>query len=437
MKVRIGGLLMAKVTFIGAGSVIFAKQVMADILTFSELQDITFSLMDIDAERLRIAELMAKQFSEKSGGKARVETTMDRRVALKEADYVIHAIQVGGHEATLLDFDIPRKYGLKQTIADTIGVGGVFRGLRTIPPLLDLLRDMEEICPDAYLLNYSNPMAILSLAALKSSGIKFVGLCHSVQQTSEKLAKYLNVPWEETNYQVAGINHMAWFLKFEHKGRDLYPELVKCLEKEAIYNDNKVRFEMMRRLGYFVTESSEHMAEYVPYFIKNENLIKKYDIPIDEYVHRSIRNMNRFEDTKSALEKGEDIEVKLSHEYAAYIIHSLETGYERSFNGNVLNTGLITNLPDKCCVEVPCLVNRNGFQPIYIGELPPQLAALNQTNINVQQLVVEGVLKGKKDYIYHAVMMDPHTSSVLSLDEIWNMTDELFEAHARFMPILK
>lgn len=428
---------MAKVTFIGAGSVIFAKQVMSDILSFPELQDITFSLMDIDCERLRIAELMAKQFSKKTGGKARIETTMDRRTALKGADYVIHTIQVGGHEATLLDFDIPRKYGLKQTIADTLGVGGIFRGLRTIPPLLDLLKDMEEICPSAYLLNYSNPMAILSLVALKSSSIKSVGLCHSVQHTSEKLANYLNVPWGETNYLVAGINHMAWFLKFEHKGTDLYPELFKCLEKEEIFNDDKVRFEMMRRLGYFVTESSEHMAEYVPYFIKNDDLIKKYNIPIDEYIRRSIRNQNRFEDTKSTLEKGEDIEVKLSHEYAAYIIHSLETGYERSFNGNVLNTGLITNLPDKCCVEVPCLVNRNGFQPIYIGDLPPQLAALNITNINVQQLVVEGVLKCKKDYIYNAVMMDPHTSSVLSLDDIWKMTNEMFDAHAHLMPVLK
>ncbi len=428
---------MAKVTLIGAGSVIFAKQVMADILSFPELQDITFSLMDIDAERLRVAGLMAKQFSEKRGGKARVETTMDRKEALKGADYVVHAIQVGGHEATLFDFDIPRKYGLKQTIADTIGVGGVFRGLRTIPPLLDLLKDMEEICPDAYLLNYSNPMAILSLAALKSSGIKYVGLCHSVQHTSEKLAKYLEVPWEETNYFVAGINHMAWFLRFEHKGRDLRPLLFKCLEKLEIYNDNKVRFEMMRRLGYFVTESSEHMAEYVPYFIKREDLIGKYDIPIDEYVRRSIRNMNRFEDTKKTLESGNDIEVKLSHEYAAYIIHSLETGHERSFNGNVLNTGLITNLPADSCVEVPCLVNRNGFQPVYVGKLPPQLAALNMTNINVQQLAVEGALSHKKDYIYHAVMMDPHTSSELSLDEIWGMVDELFEAHGNLLPKFK
>lgn len=428
---------MPKVTFIGAGSVIFAKQVMADILSFNELQDITFSLMDIDVERLRIAGLMAKQFSEKNGGKAVVRTTTDRREALKGADYVIHAIQVGGHEATLLDFDIPRKYGLKQTIADTLGVGGVFRGLRTIPPLLDLLRDMEEICPNAYLLNYSNPMAILSLAAVKSSGIKYVGLCHSVQQTSEKLAEYLGLPYKEVNFFVAGINHMAWFLRFEHKGRDLYPDLFKCLDKAEAYNDNKVRFEIMRRFGYFVTESSEHMAEYVPYFIKREELIGKYDIPIDEYLRRSIRNLGRFEETKAVLESGNDIEAKLSHEYAAYIIHSLETGYERSFNGNVLNTGLIENLPADSCVEVPCLVNRNGFQPVSVGKLPSQLAALNQTNINVQQLAVEGALKGKKEYIHHAVMLDPHTSSVLTLDEIWNMVNELFEAHAHLLPDFK
>ena len=428
---------MAKVTFIGAGSVIFAKQVMADILSFGELQDITFSLMDIDAERLRVAELMAKQFSRRIGGRAKIETTMDRRTALKDADYVIHAIQVGGHEATLFDFDIPRKYGLKQTIADTLGVGGVFRGLRTIPPLLDLLRDMEEICPDAYLLNYSNPMAILSLAALKSSGIKYVGLCHSVQQTSEKLAEYISVPYSEINYVVAGINHMAWFLKLEHKGKDLYPQLFDCLDKPEIYGDNKVRFEIMRHFGYFVTESSEHMAEYVPYFIKREELIGKLDIPIDEYVRRSVRNIGRFEDTKATLESGKDLETKLSHEYAAYIIHSLETGYERSFNGNVINNGLIENLPADSCVEVPCLVNKNGFQPVAVGKLPTQLAALNQTNISVQQLAVEGALKGKKEYIYNAVMMDPHTSSVLTLDEIRNMTDELFEAHAHLLPAFK
>lgn len=428
---------MAKVTFIGAGSVIFAKQVMADILSFSELQDITFSLMDIDAERLKVAELMAKQFSRKTGGKARIETTMNRREALKDADYVIHAIQVGGHDATLLDFDIPRKYGLKQTIADTLGVGGVFRGLRTIPPLLELLRDMEEVCPDAYLLNYSNPMAILSLAAIKTSGIKYVGLCHSVQQTSEKLANYLNLPYSEINYVVAGINHMAWFLKLEYKGRDLYPDLFKCLDKADVYGDNKVRFEIMRHFGYFVTESSEHMAEYVPYFIKREELISKLDIPIDEYVRRSVRNMGRYEDTKNTLEKGGDIEAKLSHEYAAYIIHSLETGFERSFNGNVINGGLIENLPSDSCVEVPCLVNKNGFQPIAVGKLPAQLAALNQTNINVQQLAVEGALSGNKEYIYHAVMMDPHTSSVLTLDEIRSMVDELFAAHAHLLPDFK
>lgn len=428
---------MTKVTFIGAGSVIFAKQVMADILSFSELQDITFSLMDIDAERLRVAGLMAEQFSQKIGGKAKIETTMNRRDALKDANYVIHTIQVGGHEATLFDFDIPRKYGLKQTIADTLGVGGVFRGLRTIPPLLDLLRDMEEICPDAYLLNYSNPMAILSLAGMKSSGIKQVGLCHSVQQTSEKLAGYLDLPYKEINYVVAGINHMAWFLRLEHKGKDLYPDLFKCLDKAEIYGDNKVRFEIMRHFGSFVTESSEHMAEYVPYFIKREELISKFDIPIDEYVRRSVRNLGRYEDTKTTLENGQEIETKLSHEYAAYIIHSLETGFERSFNGNVINKGLIENLPADSCVEVPCLVNKNGFQPIAIGKLPTQLAALNQTNINVQLLAVEGALSGKKDLIYQAVMMDPHTSSVLTLDEIRSMVDELFEAHKQFLPAFK
>ena len=427
---------MAKITFIGAGSVIFANQVMADILSFPELQDSSFSLMDVDAERLRVAKLMAEQFSRKHGGRAKIEATLDRRKALAGADYVVHAIQVGGHEATLKDFDIPRKHGLKQTIGDTLGVGGVFRGLRTAPPLLALLRDMEAICPNAYLLNYSNPMAILSLAAMKSSGIKYVGLCHSVQNTTETLSRYLGIPWKETNYLVAGINHMAWFLRFEYKGRDLYPALFACLEKPEIYNDNKVRFEMLRRLGYFVTESSEHMAEYVPYFIKQEELIQKFDIPIDEYVRRSVRNLGRFETTKKTLEEGRDLKLTLSHEYAAYIIHSLETGFERSFNGNVMNAGLIDNLPAESCVEVPCLVNRNGFQPVHVGSLPPQLAALNVTNVNVQQLAAEAILKGKKEHVYHAVMLDPLASSVLSLDGIWAMVDELFAAHEDLLPPL-
>ncbi len=428
---------MSKIVMIGAGSVIFAKHLMVDILSFPELRDSTISLVDIDPVRLKTAKLMVQRVAEAVGSNAVIQATMDRREALKDADYVINAVQVGMHEATLTDFNIPRKYGLKQTIGDTIGVGGVFRGLRTIPVLLDICREMEELCPDALLLNYTNPMAILTLAVARGSGIKAVGLCHSVQHTAAGLSEYINAQLNEVSYRVAGINHMAWFLEFRHNGGDAYPRLFKAMEDPAIFGRDKVRFEMMKRLGYFVTESSEHMAEYVPYFIKRDDLIERFDIPIDEYLRRSEKNLGTFEETRRSLEKGEPIEIERSEEYAAFIIHSMETGVERSFNGNVLNTGLITNLPQDSCVEVPCLVNKAGVQPCHVGALPPQLAAMNRTNINVQQLTVEAALTGKREYVYHAVMMDPHASSVLSLDEIWAMVDELIEAHGDLLPKLK
>lgn len=428
---------MPKIVMIGAGSVIFAKDLMVDILSFPELRGSTISLVDIDPIRLKTAKLMVQRVAEAVGSNAAIEATMDRREALKNADYVINAVQVGMHEATLTDFHIPRKYGLKQTIGDTIGVGGVFRGLRTIPVLLDICREMEELCPDALLLNYTNPMAILTLAVAQGSGIKAVGLCHSVQHTAARLSEYIGAPLKEVSYRVAGINHMAWFLEFRHNGEDAYPRLFAAMGDPAIFGRDRVRFEMMRRLGYFVTESSEHMAEYLPYFIKRDDLIEKFDIPIDEYLRRSERNLERFEETRQSLEKGEPIKIERSEEYAAFIIHSMETGVERSFNGNVLNTGLITNLPQDSCVEVPCLVNKAGIQPCHVGALPPQLAAMNRTSINVQQLTVEAALTSKREYVYHAVMMDPHTSSVLSLDEIWAMVDELIEAHGDLLPQFK
>ncbi|MCL4515450.1 MAG: alpha-glucosidase/alpha-galactosidase [Firmicutes bacterium] len=428
---------MSKIVMIGAGSVIFTKHLMVDILGFPELRGSTISLVDIDPIRLKTAKLMVQRVAEAVGSNAAIEATMDRREALKNADYVINAVQVGMHEATLTDFNIPRKYGLKQTIGDTIGVGGVFRGLRTIPVLLDICREMEELCPDALLLNYTNPMAILTLAVARGSGIKAVGLCHSVQHTAARLSEYISAPLNEVSYRVAGINHMAWFLEFRHDGGDAYPRLFKAMEDPAIFGRDKVRFEMMKRLGYFVTESSEHMAEYVPYFIKRDDLIERFDVPIDEYLRRSEKNLETFEETRQSLERGEPVEIERSEEYAAFIIHSMETGVERSFNGNVLNTGLITNLPQDSCVEVPCLVNKAGVQPCHVGALPPQLAAMNRTNINVQQLTVEAALTGKREYVYHAVMMDPHASSVLSLDEIWAMVDELIEAHGELLPKFK
>lgn len=423
-----------KVTIIGAGSVVFAKRLISDILSYPELKETTFALTDINEERLQTAEKMVKSLVEQNGNLARVEAYSDRKTALSGASYVINLIQVGMHESTLLDFEIPKKYGLKQTIADTLGVGGVFRGLRTIPVLLDICRDMEEVCPDAYLLNYTNPMAMLMLAVQKASPINSVGLCHSVQNTADELASYLNIPVQELDYKVAGINHMAWFLELKRNGQNLYPDLFAAMENEAIFVKDKVRFEMMSRLNYFITESSEHMSEYVPYFIKRESLINDFDIPIDEYIRRSEENLKHFVETKKKIERNESIEVEPSHEYGAPIIHSIETGVNREIWGNVLNTNLITNLPANSCVEVPCLVNKRGIQPVHIGDLPPHLAAMNMTNINVQQLVVEAVLTGNVDYVYQAVMLDPHASSVLSLDEIWNMTKDLLDAHGDRLP---
>lgn len=425
---------MAKITIIGAGSVVFAKRLVSDVLSYPALEESTFALHDINSIRLQTAEKMVQAIVKENGNKASVTANDNRREALKDADYVINLIQVGMHDSTLIDFEIPKKYGLNQTIADTLGVGGIFRALRTIPVVLEICRDMEDVCPKAMLLNYTNPMAMILLAIQKETSIKSVGLCHSVQNTTEELASYLNLPAEELDIKVAGINHMAWFLELKHKGKDLYPELYKAMENEEVYKQDKVRFEMMKRLNYFITESSEHLSEYTPYFIKDKKLVEQFDIPIDEYIKRSEDNLVKFEETKSKIENNEPFPGETSHEYGAPIINSMETGQNIEIWGNVLNTHLITNLPENACVEVPCLVNKRGIQPTHIGDLPPHLAAMNMTNINVQQLTVEAVLTGNIDYVYQAVMLDPHTSSVLSLDEIWAMTTELIAAHGDRLP---
>ena len=433
---------MAKIALIGAGSVVWARRMMMDILSFDELGDSTLALMDVDPVRLDTSKQTVERLVAQLGAPARVEASLDRREAVRGADYVIFAVQMGMHDATLLDFKIPRRYGLKQTNADTLGVGGIFRGLRTIPVLLGLLRDMEEVCPNALLLNYVNPMSILCLAAERatSGGIKTVGLCHSVQGTARQLARYIGADLADVGYRVAGINHMAWFMDFTVNGKDAYPQLWEALETPDVYAKDKVRFEMMRRTGYFVTESSEHMAEYVPYFIKRDALVREFDIPIDEYVTRSARNLEKFEDTRREVQSGAPIEMKLSHEYAAFIIKAIETNQDWSFNGNVPNSmdrrsaALIPNLPADSIVEVPCLVNRAGLQPCHTGELPAQLAGLNRSHITVHQLAVEAALEGNRDALYQAVMLDPHTASVLSLDEIWRMTDDLIEAHGDALP---
>ncbi len=460
---------MAKIAFIGAGSTVFAKNLMGDILSFPELADSTISLMDIDPGRLKTSEGVAHKINQMLGARATIEATTDRRAALDGADYAICMIQVGGYKpSTVIDFDIPKKYGLRQTIADTLGIGGIMRALRTIPVLLDIAHDMEELCPDALFINYVNPMAMNQWALSRGSKIKTVGLCHSVPHTAYELSRDIGVPVENINYVVAGINHMAFYLKFEDKttGEDLYPKIRRVVEEGRVPDWNRVRYDMFTRLGYFVTESSEHLSEYVPWFIKHDrpDLIERYNIPLDEYIERCEALILGWEFLETHYQAGRTVseaeirellkdahpmptikegmiygmmnfdKVERSVEYGSGIIHSIETGTPRTIYGNVPNTGLITNLPAGCCVEIPCLVDANGIQPTYIGPLPPQLAALMQTNINVQALTVEAALTRKREHIYHAAMLDPHTGAELSLDQIWSMVDELIAAHGDWLP---
>jgi alpha-galactosidase len=351
--------------------------------------------------------------------------------------------QIGGYQpGTVIDFDIPKKYGLRQTIGDTLGIGGIMRALRTIPVFLDICADMEELCPNVTFLQYVNPMAMNCWAISRASPIKTVGLCHSVQGTAEALAQDLGMPIDEINYRCAGINHMAFYLRFERNGEDLYPRLRDVAESGTFgrrYRNlaDKVRYEVLRRTGYFVTESSEHFSEYVPWFIKRDrpDLIEQYEVPLDEYLTRCEIQIAEWEAARAAFERGElQITHQRSNEYGALIIHSMETNTPRVIYGNVPNRGLIDNLPQGCCVEVPCLVDKNGVQPTRAGKLPPQLAALMQTNINVQSLAVEAALTRKRAHIYHAAMLDPHTAAELSLDQIWNLVDDLIEAHGRWLP---
>ena len=403
----------------------------------------TISLHDIDAERLRTTEIVAHKIARALDVNPTIVATTDRRAALDGADYAINMIQVGGYKpATVTDFEIPKQYGLRQTIADTLGIGGIMRGLRTIPVLLDMARDMEELCPNVLHLNYVNPMAMNCWALNRASSIQTVGLCHSVQGTAEQLAQDIGVPVEEINYICAGINHMAFYLRFERDGEDLYPRICEVMEAGTYGRrfrglGDHARYEMLHRTGYFVTESSEHLSEYVPWFIKRDrpDLIEKYEIPLDEYILRCELQNAYWMHQKEQFEREEtEITVERSHEYGSRIIHGLETEQPRVIYGNVINEGLIDNLPQGCCVEVPCLVDKNGVQPTKIGSLPPHLAALMRTNINVQELTVEAVLTGKREHIYHAAMLDPHTAAELDLDQIWNLVDDLIEAHGDWLP---
>ena len=437
---------MPKIALIGAGSTIFAKRLIGDILLTPELAgDTQIALHDIDEDRLRTSEIVTRRIAEKLGLNTLVFASTDRRKVLVGADYVIFMMQVGGYKpSTIIDFEIPKKYGLRQTIADTLGVGGIMRALRTIPVIRDILRDMEGVCPRAILLNYVNPMAMLCMAINQiEPGINMVGLCHSVQGTAEQLAKDLNENVSDIEYFCVGINHMSFYLRFEKKlnglNEDLYPRLREIAEKKSMPEDNRVRYEMLKRLGFFVTESSEHFSEYTPWFIKRDrpDLIDEFNIPLDEYITRCEKQISEWDEQRINLEnKNQSIEVCQSHEYAASIINGLENDKEVTINGNVSNDGLIDNLPGNISVEVPCIINRNGIQPVKVGIIPTHLAALMMTNINVQQLTVEAALSGEKKHVYHAAMLDPHTAAELSVDEIWHLVDDLLEAHGGMIPKL-
>jgi alpha-galactosidase len=429
---------MSKITFLGAGSAVFAKNVLGDCMMTPALQDFEIALFDIDMVRLKDSENMLNNLKQSIGSTCRIKAYSDRKDALRGAKYVVNAIQVGGYDpCTITDFEIPKKYGLRQTIADTLGIGGIFRNLRTLPVMMDFAKDVNEVCPDAWFLNYTNPMAVLTNAMNTYGGVKTVGLCHSVQACMPKLFEALDMETEGVQTKIAGINHMGWLLEATKDGVDLYPEIKRrALEKQKEQHSDMVRFELMFRFGYYVTESSEHNAEYHPYFIKKNypELIERFNIPLDEYPRRCIRQIEKWKTMREELVNNKNLEHTRSKEYASFMLEAMETNNPFKIGGNVMNTGLITNLPREACVEVPCLVDANGVTPTYVGDLPPQLAALNRTNINTQLLTLEAAMTGKKEHIYHAAMLDPHTSAELSIDDIVAMCDDMIEAHGDWLP---
>jgi alpha-galactosidase len=428
-----------KIAMIGAGSVVFAQHLLGDIMSWPELKEPELALMDIDADRLAVAEAMAGKVAAALDAKPEIKAYRTRKPALEGADYVINTVQIGGFPSTKIDFEIPAKYGFQQTIGDTNSIGGIFRALRTMPVMVAMAQEMESLCPDAILINYANPMAMVCWAVLRATGIQTVGLCHSVQGTAARLAGFMRIPFEELAYAAAGINHMNFYLKLEHRGKDVYPRLRRAMKKPAIWERDPVRFEVMNRLGYFVSESSEHFAEYMPWFIRRDrpDLIERYQVPIDEYIRRCIRSDQKWKQTKKEIFSDKPLEVHRSHEYCGYILHAHQTGEPCVIYGNVLNHGLITNVQQGCCVEVPCLVDRNGIQPCYVGDLPPQLAAPIRSTVNVHELTLEGFFRRKKEHIYQAALLDPRVSAELAVDDIYKMVDDLFEAHGKFVPKMR
>lgn len=442
---------MTVITFIGAGSTVFTKNIAGDILHRHALSDATIRLMDINPKRLEESEIVVGKLASTLGVKAKVETYTEQRRALAGADFVVCCFQVGGYDpCTITDFEVPKQYGLRQTIADTLGIGGIMRGLRTVPVLWSICEDMLEVAPNAIMLQYVNPMAINTWAiGAKYPTIRQVGLCHSVQGTAEEVARDLDIPVSDIRYRAGGINHMAFYLNFEHRQpdgsyKDLYPALKQGYRegrfpKPSSWNPrcpNKVRYEMLMRLGYFVTESSEHFAEYTPYFIKRDrpDLIGKFGVPLDEYPKRCVEQIDRWEKQAKDYREANTIKVEPSHEYASAIMNSVVTGEPSVIYGNIRNQGYIPQLPDGAAVEVPVLVDDNGLQPTVVRDIPPQLIGLIRTNLNVQELTVAALVEENPEHIYHAAMLDPHTAAELDLDQIWALTDDLLVAHDDWLP---
>jgi alpha-galactosidase len=425
---------MTRIAFIGAGSVEFTRKLLGDLLELPELHAVEIALHDIDAGRLATAEAIAHMTARERDATPRITTHADRRSALAGSDYVLNMVQIGGHAATLIDFEVPARYVLRQTIADTLGIGGIFRTLRTAEHMLALGREMAELCPAAWLLNYTNPMAMLCWLVYGGTPTsRVVGLCHSVQGTTRDLAELVGVPPEEVTYLAAGVNHQAFILRFERDGEDLYPRLDARIAGDPDLQ-RRARVALYRRLGFFQTESSEHAAEYVPWFMRHDDEIERFRIPVDEYVRRSEANLGRYEQVRDALERGEVLPIERSVEYAAVIIHAMETGEPSVIYGNVRNAGLLPALPADACVEVPCLVDGTGLHPVVVPDYPAQLAALNRTFLNVVELTVRAVLEERPELVRHAAMLDPNAAATLTLDEIDALCDDLVRAHGDALP---
>jgi alpha-galactosidase len=426
---------VVKVAFVGAGSVEFTRNVVTDLCSFPELSgELHLALHDISAERLEYARALTERIASQTGSRVTITASESRPAALDGADYVINEVQAGGYAATRHDFDIPARYGVRQTIADTLGIGGIFRGLRTIPVVLGIGRDMLDVCPDATLLNYSNPMAMLPWAVYAGTGFERVfGLCHSVRDTHEFLAGLVGVPRGEIDFVTAGFNHQAFVLRFEHQGESLYPRLASIID-ESPELQRRVRVEIFRRFGYFPTESSEHSAEYVPWFMRHDDQVEQFRIFVGDYLARSEENLRELDELTAQLESGQQLDIEPTSELASEFIHSVETGQPREIYVNVRNGDLITSLPADCCVEVPCDVGSGGARPRPVGALPPQLAALNRTFLNVVELTVAAVLEGSRQHVYQAALLDPNTAATLTTAQTIAMCDELFAAHRGLLP---